>query len=369
MFGSASSFSPGIYGSLGLGMTTTTGTHNPMKDFEVLHPPDDSIQALKFSPPSIPQNFLVSGSWDNSVRVWEVKQDGKTETKAEQKMNGPVLEIDWADDGSKIFIACADRTVKIWDIASSQIITLGQHENAVKTCNWIKAPTYSCLMTGSWDKTLKFWDIRSPGNSMASVSLPERVYCADVMYPMAAVGTADKNIKIYKLEGQPVEVKTIESPLRFQHRCISIFKDRATNAPVGFALGSIEGRVAIQYVDTVDVKANFTFKCHRSAELVNGYQDIYAVNDMCFHPQHGTLATVGSDGRYFFWDKDARTKLKMSEKLEQPITRCCLNKTGDIFAYSVSYDWSKGHEFYNPQQKNYIFLHGCSDDMKPRSKK
>ena len=36
------------------------------------------------------------------------------------------------------------------------------------------------------------------------------------------------------------------------------------------------------------------------------------VNDIAFHPSHGTLATVGSDGRYYFWDKDARTKLKVS---------------------------------------------------------
>ena len=48
---------------------------------------------------------------------------------------------------------------------------------------------------------------------------------------------------------------------------------------------------------------NFTFKCHRSNGVTNGYQDIYAVNDIAFHPQHGTLATVGSDGRYSFWDK------------------------------------------------------------------
>ena len=56
---------------------------------------------------------------------------------------------------------------------------------------------------------------------------------------------------------------------------------------------------------------------------------------------HGTLATVGSDGRFSFWDKDARTKLKNSESMEQPITRCCFNARGEIFAYAVSYDWSK----------------------------
>ena len=35
------------------------------------------------------------------------------------------------------------------------------------------------------------------------------------------------------------------------------------------------------------------------------------MNDIAFHPTHGTLATVGSDGRFSFWDKDARTKLKV----------------------------------------------------------
>ena len=67
----------------------------------------------------------------------------------------------------------------------------------------------------------------------------------------------------------------------------------------------------------------------------------HQVNCIAFHPAHGTLATVGSDGRFSFWDKDARTKLKTSEPLDQPISSCAFNYNGNIFAYSVSYDWSK----------------------------
>ena len=113
---------------------------------------------------------------------------------------------------------------------------------------------------------------------------------------------------------------------------------------------------------------NFTFKCHRSSVPNQQFQDIYAVNDIKFHPVHGTLATVGSDGRFSFWDKDSRTKLKTSEPMEQSITTSCFNHNGQIFAYAVSYDWSKGHEFNNPQKKNHIFLHSCFDEMKPRTK-
>lgn len=65
------------------------------------------------------------------------------------------------------------------------------------------------------------------------------------------------------------------------------------------------------------------------------------VNDISFHPVHGTLSTVGSDGRFSFWDKDARIKLKTSEQFDQPLTACNFNPQGNIFAYATSYDWSK----------------------------
>lgn len=348
------------------GSTTTSSTANPMKDYEVVNPPDDSISALAFSPSTIPQNFLVSGSWDNCLRCWQVENNGTTIPKAQNMHQGPVLDVCWSDDGQKIYSASCDKQVKCWDLGSNQFTQVAQHDAPVKTVHWIKAPNYSCIMTGSWDKTLKFWDTRSP-NPILTITLPERVYCADVMYPMAVVGTAGKGITIYQLENQPSEFKKIESPLKYQHRTISIFKDKS-GAPTGFAIGSVEGRVAIQYVNAANPKDNFTFKCHRSNGTTNGYQDIFAVNDIAFHPVHGTLSTCGSDGKFSFWDKDARTKLKTSEAMEQPITRCAFNHNGQIFAYSVGYDWSKGHEFHNTTKKNYIFLHSCFDDLKPRTK-
>lgn len=50
----------------------------------------------------------------------------------------------------------------------------------------------------------------------------------------------------------------------------------------GFALGSVEGRVAIQYVNPVNPKDNFTFKCHRSNGTNQGFQDIFAVSQFMF---------------------------------------------------------------------------------------
>ena len=66
--------------------------------------------------------------------------------------------------------------------------------------------------------------------------------------------------------------------------------------------------------------------------------------------------------------QDARTKLKTSEAMDQPITCSSFSSNGQIFAYAVSYDWSRGHEFYQPQKKNQIFLRPCYDELKPRTK-
>ena len=50
-----------------LGMSTTTAT---VQDFEVASPPDDSTSCMEFSPPTIPQTFLIAGSWDNNVCIF-----------------------------------------------------------------------------------------------------------------------------------------------------------------------------------------------------------------------------------------------------------------------------------------------------------
>ncbi|CAG0886452.1 unnamed protein product [Cyprideis torosa] len=348
------------------GLTSTqTPKKNPMNDYEVVAPPSDTVSCMEFSPPTLQQNFLVAGSWANDIRCWEVQQSGQTVPKDQKTHAGPVLDACWSDDGSKVFTASADKTCKAWDLGSSQHIQVAAHDQPIKVCKWIKAPNYSCLMTGSWDKTLKFWDTRQP-NPVFTINLPDRCYYADVKYPMAVVGAGNRGVIVYQLENQPTEFKKIDSPLKYQHRCCSIFMDKK-GTPTGFAIGSVEGRVAIQYINPTNPKDNFTFKCHRSTETINGYQDIYPVNDIKFHPAHGTLVTVGSDGKFSFWDKDSRTKLKTSDQAENTIPCCAFNARGEIFAYSVGYDWSRGHEYAQPNRTNAIYLHPCFEELKPRS--
>ena len=121
---------------------------------------------------------------------------------------------------------------------------------------------------------------------------------------------------------------------------------------------SIEGRCSIVYVS--DTAKNFAFKCHRSNE------EIFAVNSIAFHPQ-GTFATSGSDGIFTFWDKDNRQRLKLFNTCHCPITATAFSPDGQLFAYGVSYDWSKGHEYNNQNWPRRLFIHPVQEaEVKPK---
>uniref|UniRef100_A0A0N5A796 WD_REPEATS_REGION domain-containing protein n=1 Tax=Parastrongyloides trichosuri TaxID=131310 RepID=A0A0N5A796_PARTI len=361
------------FGNKGLFNSSITTQAKPATgDVEVQNAPDDTCSSLKFNPyvPGSP-TLLAAGGWDCTVRVWQVSDAGQSEAKLMQNIGAPVLNISWFDDGSKLFIAGADKQARVWDLASNQLAVVGTHDEPVSTCDWISSPAYSCLMTGSWDKTLKFWDMRQmpTQTSLATLQMNEKIYCTDLLFPMAVVGLGNRHIKVFNLEGQPNEVVDHESQLKYQTRSLAIFKNKQGTNPAGYAVGSVEGRVGIQYLEPSNPKDNFTFKCHRSSELTNGYQEIYPVNDVIFNHNYGTLCTVGGDGKYSFWDKDSRTKLKTSDAFPMPFTTADIHGSGSMVALALGYDWSKGHEGNKPDNcASKIFLHPIGDEMKSKKK-
>jgi mRNA export factor len=180
----------------------------------------------------------------------------------------------------------------------------------------------------------------------------------DVQFPLMVVGTAERHVMIYNLNNPSVVYKQKESPLKWQTRVVSCF-----NAANGFAIGSIEGRVGIQYIEDKDSANIFSFKCHRDDK------NVYSVNAISFHPTFGTFSTAGADGNFVFWDKDSKQRLKSFPQVGGPISCTGFNRNGSIFAYSVSYDWSKGHEHYPAGTPNKIFLMPVKEeDVKPRAK-
>ncbi|VVT57096.1 uncharacterized protein SAPINGB_P005532 [Magnusiomyces paraingens] len=366
--------------SLGMGASSSSTSNTQQQQSPVVSPqsetsgdttlsngPEDSVSDLAFSPTA---DILSVASWDNKVRLYEVV-NGVGQGRAIYDHQAPVLSTHWAPDGSKVASGGCDNTVRVYDLAAGQATQVGSHDAPVKAVRFVTVPGAnngsSILASASWDKTLKYWDLRS-SQPIATVTLPDRAYSMDSAKTLLVVATAERHVVTIDLNNPQTIFKRSESVLKWQTRCVACFPQGD-----GYALGSIEGRCSIQYMDPrVHAQKGFTFKCHRKAVTSPRSESlVYSVNSVSIHPGYGTLATAGADGCFNFWDMENRYRRMSSPDNGGPIVATAFNASGSVFAYAISYDWSKGYTQAG-QYPNMIKFHAVLEDQvkpKPRIKR
>ena len=317
-------------------------------------------------------------------------------------VGAPVLDHVWSTESNSIYIVGCNNKVNYWNLATPQSppTELGSHAQPIRAIHRATVGGSNCLVTGSWDKTLSYWDPRTP-RQLAKVQLDERVYAMDVNRSSMVValgGQASRKVCIFDLS-RSHDRPTWElpsSPLKFQTRCVRIFHDLNNQGkPQSFAISSIEGRCAIRRLDQNEdssmdgqgkPKYSFAFKCHRDEQQT---KLIYAVNSVDCHPNHSkfgsVFATGGSDGVITTWDKDQKQRItpnannpfayltRIQEKQQKtPVTDMKFSPDGNLLAYAISYDWSKGHEFNDPRTfMPQVFVHNLVEDgelIRPKQK-
>lgn len=344
-----------------------------INDITINNGPEDSITDLAFSPQ---QDLLAVASWDKKVRVYEIDPNtGNNQGRALFEHDGPVFSARWSSDGKRICSGGADKQVKLFDLATQQTQQIGVHDAPVRSVRSVLCgpANTEVVVSGLWDKTLKYWDMRSP-QPISVISLPERVYCMDSSQKLLVVGCADRHLAIIDLTNPQQIFKSIMSPLKYQTRALACYPQGN-----GYAIASIEGRCAIQYIDDAEqLKSGFSFRCHRKTPttnttartlLMNSETHIYTVNAISFHPIHGTFSTAGLDGTFCFWDKDAKQRLKNFPNVGAPITATAFNLNGSIFAYARGYDWAQGHQGNRQDIPTDVKLHPLKDDEIKQKKK
>jgi mRNA export factor len=218
-----------------LGGNTSTNADNPNNDILVGGGPSDSVSSLHWSPAQ-GSNFLAATSWSKDAFLWEVNSQGQSNLKVKQQLQAPLLCSAWTGDNSKVFLGGCDNKAFMWSLGQNNIQQVAQHDAPIKEVAFLDS--MNLLLTASWDKTIRYWDMRQPAAKAAiTVTLDERVYCMDLKAPVLVVGTAakGKNLVVFDLSNpsnlnRPYSI--LESPLKFQSRCVSIFPDRK-----GFAVG------------------------------------------------------------------------------------------------------------------------------------
>ena len=81
------------------------------------------------------------------------------------------------------------------------------------------------LITGSWDRTVRFWDPRASTAQQASHELPERVYFMDLVNHNLVVAMASRLFHIYDIRKMDTPAQTRESSLKFMTRALACMSD------------------------------------------------------------------------------------------------------------------------------------------------
>jgi ribosome biogenesis protein YTM1 len=144
---------------------------------------------------------IVSGSWDHSLRFWDVESGVCTSHLDGNKV---ILSLDASEHNGLIATGHCDKSVRTWDprvsVATTSLSTsYTSHTGWVSSVQW--HPTNAnLLISGSFDSNIKIWDLRSttPLHTLASQHKDKVTTLAWIDDQHFASGGADQYIRSYK---------------------------------------------------------------------------------------------------------------------------------------------------------------------------
>jgi len=292
-------------------------------EYKLKSGPEDGITRVTFGPNS-PQFLLVS-SWDKKVRLYDIISNNQ---RCAYSHSMPVLDCAFQDP-IHVWSGGLDNTLKTFDINSSSETIVGTHEAAIKCVEY--SSDLNLIITGSWDCQVKVWDPRAP-TCTGTYSQSDKVYSMSVAGEKLVVGTAGRKVWVWDLRNMGYVQQKRESSLKYQTRCLRCFPNKS-----GYVLSSIEGRVAVEYLDPSPEaqKRKYAFKCHRVKE--NGIENIFPVNAVTFHRDYNTFATGGSDGYVNIWDGSNKKRLCQFHRYPTSIASLSFANDGSVLAIASSY--------------------------------
>ncbi|XP_054650927.1 autophagy-related protein 16-1 isoform X3 [Dunckerocampus dactyliophorus] len=171
----------------------------PSTALHVFEAHDGEVNAVKFSPGS---RVLATGGMDRRVKLWEVIS-GRCEPKgALTGSNAGITSIEFDSAGSYLLAASNDFASRIWTLDDYRLRhTLTGHSGKVLSARFLL--DNARIVSGSYDRTLKLWDLRS---KVCMKTVFTGSSCNDIVCTEQCVmsGHFDKKVRFWDIRAESI---------------------------------------------------------------------------------------------------------------------------------------------------------------------
>ncbi|XP_063061530.1 autophagy-related protein 16-1 isoform X2 [Engraulis encrasicolus] len=226
-------------------------------------------------------SYLLAASNDFASRIWTIDDFRLRHTLTGH--SGKVLAARFLLDNARIVSGSYDRTLKLWDLRSKVCM---KTVFAGSSCNDIVC-TEQCVMSGHFDKKVRFWDIRAE-SIVRELELLGRVTSLDLNHDRTELLTCSRDDLVKIIDLRTNAVRQTFSAQGF--KCGSDWS-RVTFSPDGsyVAAGSAEGSLFVWNV--------LTGKLDRTLDKGHGS----AVNSVSWSPSGTFVVSVEKGSKAVLW--------------------------------------------------------------------
>eukprot|EP00944_MAST-04C_sp_MAST-4C-sp1_P010172 g10172.t1 len=230
--------------------------------------------------------YMVSGSWDYTISIWNSSVDCHTILLNETNHQGGINQVAYSPCGKRFLSVSDDRTVRVWDAKTGKLKhKFMEHKEPVRCLTF--TPDGRLAISGSRDKTIRMWDFNT-----------------------------GKEKKVFKHEDRII--------------CLFAAENKQDRKEM-FASGSDKGTVSVY------IKAHSDNDCDWAKKEMNEKHEdeVYSI---AFHPNELQVASGSKDKNIFLWDIKTGSFLRKLDGHTDTVRSIAFNFNGKKI---VSGSWDK----------------------------